>query len=74
MCQFSTGSIHGLTAVNVVDNDLDINTGKYHDYPGMAVCLIDCNALFRFYQKDGNWSERSACAALGCWHKRRWPL
>ena len=20
-----------------------------------------------------NWSERSACAALGCWHKRRWP-
>ena len=21
-----------------------------------------------------NWSERSACAALGCWHKRRWPL
>ena len=20
------------------------------------------------------WSERSACAALGCWHKRRWPL
>ena len=22
----------------------------------------------------GHWSERSACAALGCWHKRRWPL
>ena len=21
-----------------------------------------------------SWSERSACAALGCWHKRRWPL
>ena len=21
-----------------------------------------------------NWSERSACAALGCWHKRSWPL
>ena len=21
-----------------------------------------------------NWSERSACTALGCWHKRRWPL
>ena len=21
-----------------------------------------------------NWSERSACAAHGCWHKRRWPL
>ena len=21
-----------------------------------------------------NWSERSACAALGCWHKRKWPL
>ena len=20
------------------------------------------------------WSEWSACAALGCWHKRRWPL
>ena len=20
------------------------------------------------------WSERSACAALGCWQKRRWPL
>jgi hypothetical protein len=20
------------------------------------------------------WSERSACAALGYWHKRRWPL
>ena len=20
------------------------------------------------------WSERSACAALGCWHKRSWPL
>ena len=20
------------------------------------------------------WSERSACAALGCWHKQRWPL
>ena len=20
------------------------------------------------------WSERSACAALGCWHKWRWPL
>ena len=20
------------------------------------------------------WSERSACAARGCWHKRRWPL
>ena len=20
------------------------------------------------------WSEQSACAALGCWHKRRWPL
>ena len=19
------------------------------------------------------WSERSACANLGCWHKRRWP-
>ena len=24
---------------------------------------------FRYF-----WSERSACAALGCWHKRRWPL
>ena len=23
---------------------------------------------------DLNWSERSACAALGCWHKRSWPL
>ena len=23
---------------------------------------------------SGNWSERSACAARGCWHKRRWPL
>jgi hypothetical protein len=21
-----------------------------------------------------NWSEWSACAALGCWHQRRWPL
>ena len=21
-----------------------------------------------------SWSERSACAALGCWPKRRWPL
>jgi hypothetical protein len=21
-----------------------------------------------------HWSERSACAALGCWHKCRWPL
>ena len=21
-----------------------------------------------------NWSERSACAALGCWQKSRWPL
>ena len=20
------------------------------------------------------WSGRSACAALGCWHKPRWPL
>ena len=20
------------------------------------------------------WSERSACAALRCWQKRRWPL
>ena len=20
------------------------------------------------------WSERSACADLDCWHKRRWPL
>ena len=20
------------------------------------------------------WSKRSACAARGCWHKRRWPL
>ena len=20
------------------------------------------------------WSEGSACAALGCWHKRKWPL
>ena len=20
------------------------------------------------------WSEQSACAARGCWHKRRWPL
>ena len=24
--------------------------------------------------KSKYWSERSACAALGCWHKRRWPL
>ena len=24
--------------------------------------------------KQEFWSERSACAALGCWHKRRWPL
>ena len=22
----------------------------------------------------GNCSKQSACAALGCWHKRRWPL
>ena len=27
------------------------------------------NTFLHFY-----WSERSACAALGCWHKRRWPL
>jgi hypothetical protein len=20
------------------------------------------------------WSERIACAALGCWHKQSWPL
>ena len=26
-------------------------------------------------ENDPNfWSERSACAALGCWHKRRWAL
>ena len=27
-----------------------------------------------YYWKTRNWSERSACAALGCWHKQRWPL
>ena len=25
-------------------------------------------------QHQSSWSKRSACAALGCWHKRRWPL
>jgi hypothetical protein len=25
-------------------------------------------------QKEKYWSERSACAALGCWHKQRRPL
>ena len=57
--QFSTGSIHGLTAVNVLDNNLDINTGKNHDCPSVAGCLIDRNALFRFYQRDGNISSLS---------------
>ena len=27
-----------------------------------------------FHTDHDFWSERSACAALGCWHKRRWPL
>jgi hypothetical protein len=25
------------------------------------------------YIFDKNWSERCACAALGCWQKLRWP-
>ena len=28
----------------------------------------------RYELVKNNWSERSACAALGCWQKRRWPL
>ena len=31
-------------------------------------------AGWQYKHKERNWSERSACAALGCWHKRRWPL
>ena len=34
---------------------------------GVGDCVV-------FYFQKCNWSERSACAALGCWHKRRWPL
>jgi hypothetical protein len=29
--------------------------------------LIGCDVIV-------NWSEQSACAALDCWQKRRWPL
>ena len=43
----------------LLDNNLDINTGKNHDCPSVAGCLIDSNALFRYYQRDGNKSSLS---------------
>ena len=31
-------------------------------------------SIFAGHMGESFWSERSACAALGFWHKRRWPL
>ena len=39
------------------------------------LCWLEIKQLTSSIQKQLNfWSERSACAAPGCWHKRRWPL
>ena len=37
------------------------------------MALLSCSAGCTHFARN-NWSERSAWAALGCWHKRRWPL
>ena len=34
--------------------------------------IMDPNCVFK-YAPTGRSGVRSACAALGCWHKRRWP-
>ena len=43
------------------NNNFSSDLSVYRHYFGMVL-----SALF--------WSERSACAALGCRQKRRWPL
>ena len=56
----------------------DTCTGKFsaqvHEGPsrGSRVCNPGSEDPHQCERKF--WSERSACAALGYWHKRRWPL
>ena len=41
----------------------------------VSVLLRTMSSLPSLFPKASlNWSEQSACAALGCWHKRRWAL
>jgi hypothetical protein len=46
--------------------------------PAKLLVRAECVRCPALSQRSGHyccyWSERSACAALGCWHKRRWPL
>ena len=58
---------------------LDFITGRYLESAVfilvMGIIVICVSACGKFSAKRKIfWSERSACAALGCWHKRRWPL
>ena len=46
-------------------------------YPMSLIFEISCSVSWIGYTWDRKllfWSERSACAALGCRQKRRWPL
>jgi hypothetical protein len=56
------------------DSDLvesQVSKSKYVE-SSVCVCVRHLNTIMEIRTKC--WSERSACAALGCWHKQRWPL
>jgi hypothetical protein len=46
--------------------------------PNFPICAtMTPIGVIKIFSNSGilnSWSEWSACAALGCWHKRRWPL
>ena len=54
----------------------------YLEIPNEAATNLNAKLLlYKFFNlcfmsglNPTDWSERSACAALGCWQKRRWPL
>ena len=50
---------------------VDISSNCFVIFPNI---LLEIESMTEIIASNNFWSERSACAALGCWHKRRWPL
>jgi hypothetical protein len=49
-----------------LQNQLQVNQNRHF--------FLSLKKWRMLHEKFAFWSERSACVALGCWHKQRWPL
>ena len=66
---YSFGIFHGFLSNKNIRNQMKNIFGESSLHPQLTLLWPDNG---KFVEIDS--ADRSACAARGCWHKRRWPL